>query len=1178
MSRPLSNETKHDILIVDDDRASLRALSTLLEKQGYEVRQAIDGPTALMIASEDPPDLVLLDVLMPGMNGFEVCRELKSNAATAEIPVIFCSALGEVVDIAHGFQTGGVDYVTKPYNAAEVEVRVKTHLDLYRLRRELSQRNAERQCEIREHKQAWDALHESEAWLELAVDGSDGGLWRIELDPDDPSCSLPDEVYLSPRLKGFLGYEDHELPNSMAAWESRVLPEDLSRLRRTSRKYRQGQLDRYETEYRIRHKDGSVRWLHTTGRIQRDEDGRPVRFAGMDWDITASKEAEEVLQASQQLVQSTLDALSAHVAILDSNGTILAVNASWRHFAEQNDLGWDDYGVGRNCLEITESACLEPSPGAHEAANGIRQVMAGQSKEFRLEYPCHSPEKERWFVMHVTRFDNSEGVRVVISHDDITERRQAEDALRGSEQRFRALFQGIPVPVYAWQSREEGFVLVDYNDAAAVMTDGEVTRYVGMTAAAMYPNRPDIVEDLARCFAEKTSIRREMTYRFVSTAETKHFVVKYAFVPPDLVLAHTEDVTESVRAEAEASYARDLLQAILDNIPDYVYFRDRDLRFVCVSNSLCDLFHLDLADILGKVDEELFPPEIAKESANHSRHVIETGIPLINKECGGEWIGGQERWVLTTKIPWYAQDGEIIGLIGISRDITSRKRAQNELQQLTRELGERVNELNCIYGISTLIEQPGISLEEILQGTAELIPPAWQYPEIACARIVVDGVEYRSARFREAAWKQESDISVHGERVGSVQVYYLEERPHGDAGPFLSAERELLNAIAERLSRLIERFSAEAASQRRLKEVSALHRVARTMEAVGDLTEALESVAEVVVELLDAQSTLLLVPDDESAERHVHVLAGFERESGPYHAPGVAFYPDEAPFTHQALDRGESMVLPDLGMLFVPLRVRGTAVGVLAVGLDQPGRTFTPEEISLAETIAADVAAALENTRLAKQAQAAAVEAERQRLARELHDSVTQSLYSLTLLSQGWGTMAEQGRLNHPAEAFQRLNQVGQQALREMRLMIHQLRPPILEEEGLAGALRQRLDAVERRANIKVRLLTSEEVVHLPQHIENHLFYIAQEALNNSLRHAAATEVIVRIEVEGNNVLLSVQDDGIGFDPSVDSAGMGLRTMQERAETIGGRMTIISDGERGTTVKVVVALEGDEGV
>jgi signal transduction histidine kinase len=428
-----------------------------------------------------------------------------------------------------------------------------------------------------------------------------------------------------------------------------------------------------------------------------------------------------------------------------------------------------------------------------------------------------------------------------------------------------------------------------------------------------------------------------------------------------------------------------------------------------------------------------------------------------------------------------------------------------------------------------------------------------------------------------------------------VEVYYLEERPQSHEGPFLKEERHLLDAIAERLSRVVEWIAAEEVRRRRVREMSALHRVAQTGAAVGDLKEALESAAEAVTELFDARSTLFAVPDYEDAE--LQVLAGFERESGPYSTANVAFSLDETPFTLQVLDRGEPTVLTNLQarslapliqayvrerdlqtILMVPLRAWGAVIGTLVVGSDQPGRTFSAEEVTLAETIAADVAAALENARLAEQAQAAAVDAERQRLARELHDSVTQSLYSLTLLSKGWGTMAALGRLEDPVGSFRRLSEVGQQALKEMRLLIHQLRPPILEEVGLVGALRQRLEAVEQRANVEARLLTQGDVGHLPDELEEQVFFIAQEALNNALRHAVASEISVRIEVDENEVLLTVEDNGTGFDPDADSAGMGLTTMQERVEAIGGQVRITSAPGQGITIEVAVAMKPGGGV
>ncbi len=137
------------------------------------------------------------------------------------------------------------------------------------------------------------------------------------------------------------------------------------------------------------------------------------------------------------------------------------------------------------------------------------------------------------------------------------------------------------------------------------------------------------------------------------------------------------------------------------------------------------------------------------------------------------------------------------------------KETEDALRKRTNELNERIKELNCLFGISALTEKPGISLEQILQGTVNLIPPAWQHPDITSARIMLKGQQFRTANFRETAWKLANDITVRGERIGAIEVRYLEERPERDEGPFLKEERSLLNAIAERLARIIERKQAE---------------------------------------------------------------------------------------------------------------------------------------------------------------------------------------------------------------------------------------------------------------------------------------------------------------------------------------------------------------------------------
>jgi len=142
----------------------------------------------------------------------------------------------------------------------------------------------------------------------------------------------------------------------------------------------------------------------------------------------------------------------------------------------------------------------------------------------------------------------------------------------------------------------------------------------------------------------------------------------------------------------------------------------------------------------------------------------------------------------------------------IWQDITERKLEQEALRQKTHDSGERVKELNCLYGIANLVEQQDISLEEILQGIMDLIPPSWQYPEITCARVIIHGTELRTKKFRETIWKQSSDIKVRGEQSGVLEVYYLKENPEIDEGPFLKEERNLINAIAGLTGRIVERF------------------------------------------------------------------------------------------------------------------------------------------------------------------------------------------------------------------------------------------------------------------------------------------------------------------------------------------------------------------------------------
>jgi PAS domain S-box-containing protein len=211
------------------------------------------------------------------------------------------------------------------------------------------------------------------------------------------------------------------------------------------------------------------------------------------------------------------------------------------------------------------------------------------------------------------------------------------------------------------------------------------------------------------------------------------------------------------------------------------------------------------------------------------------------------------------------------------------------------------------------------------------------------------------------------------------------------------------------------------------------------------------------------------------------------------------------------------------------------------------------------------------------EAQAQAALEERQRLARELHDSVTQSLYSLTLLAEASRRTAHSGDVSKVVDNIARLGETAQQALKEMRLLVYELRPLALEQAGLADALQNRLDAVEKRAGVEAQLRV-ELNVELPAEVENALYRVAQEALNNSLKHAEANKVVVSLRSSEKQVEMEIVDNGRGFavEAPRDQGGLGLVSIRERVEALGGTWSISSKPGAGTQVLIHITLNDQD--
>jgi diguanylate cyclase (GGDEF)-like protein/PAS domain S-box-containing protein len=261
------------ILLVDDSEYNRDALSRRLEQKGFVVETASDGTSALERAAAQEFDLVLLDVEMPGISGLEVLSRLRQESTQTELPVIMVTARAQSADIIEALGLGANDYITKPIDFPVALARIRTHLS---------------------HKWAVADLRESEERYAVAVAGANDGLW-------DWNCTT-NEVYWSPRWKALLGYAAGEIGTEPEEWLSRIHPEDAPLAKQRLDAHLAGGTGHYESEHRVRHRDGTYRWVRCRGAAVTDRQGHVTRLAGSLTDITETKVADALTGLPNRLL------------------------------------------------------------------------------------------------------------------------------------------------------------------------------------------------------------------------------------------------------------------------------------------------------------------------------------------------------------------------------------------------------------------------------------------------------------------------------------------------------------------------------------------------------------------------------------------------------------------------------------------------------------------------------------------------------------------------------------------------------------------------------------------------------------------------------------------------------------------------------------------------------------
>jgi PAS domain S-box-containing protein len=441
-ARPAGPAAPINILLVDDEPRNLTVLETILADPGYRLVLAHSANQALLALVAEEFALLVLDVHMPDMTGFELAHMIKQRKKTAALPIIFLTAYySEDQHVQEGYGSGAVDYLHKPVNPAVLRSKVAVFAELYRKTRESEQANRALLAEVAERKHAQEqllrlndelerrveertaevvradaAVRETAQRLDLALAGADLGVWDWDVATGALRCDA--------RWARMLGYAEAEVPCEHRFWMERVHPGDLPGVTAALEAHLAGRAPDIRVPHRLRHKDGAWVWVLCAGRVvERDGAGRPLRACGTHLDVTAQKLAEEALKRSEAFARGLVESSADCVQVFSHDGRLrwMNENARRRLHAADPGAGW-----------VADWASFWAAGGVRaQAEAALEAARASGVGRFRGLWPAPGG-KPRWWDEAVTPVPGPDGgpEQFLSVSRDVTEQCEAEEGLR----------------------------------------------------------------------------------------------------------------------------------------------------------------------------------------------------------------------------------------------------------------------------------------------------------------------------------------------------------------------------------------------------------------------------------------------------------------------------------------------------------------------------------------------------------------------------------------------------------------------------------------------------------------------------------------------------------------------------------------------------------------------------
>ncbi len=615
------------------------------------------------------PEVLLLDYRLPGMSALDLVKELRARPDLG-LPVVLVTGHGSEQIARLAIKLGVSDYLVKTegYLGRLALVLERASLLAGRERKRLALMKSER------------ALREREQHLTIVTDHFPGPIAHVDADLH--------YRFVNVRYCDQVGLENDAIIG-------RSMPEVLdalafARVEPLFHKALAGEQVELETDHTDRH--GQRRHAIVTLIPERAADASVCGVFYTAVDITARRRAERALVDSERLAQSTVDALSAELVILDHGGTIIGFNRAWSEFGRANPARMHNVFEGANYLAVCDAAQGPDAEQAAEVAAGLRAVLAGEKAEFATEYLCHAPHGQRWFALRATRLAGPGPVRLVVAHENLTQRKLAEHALRAEQQRLAAMIETMA----------EGLVMLNAdgiythaNAACLVILGMRHDQIVGVHFAAVAWNRLDPdggVFEISRHPFERLRNgaapirnfefqvgRQDGRRSFISLNADPLRDHKGAF---NGIVSTYSDVTERRRAEQAVQQSERRLRQVIDLVPHFVFAKDLEGRFVLINQAMAEAHGTTVEALTGQtVGDFVGNAAEVKRFRADDLEVIRTNRPKVIPSEAVTYSDGRVRLLQTTKIPFTFSGTTSPAVLSIGVDITERQAAETALRQ-----------------------------------------------------------------------------------------------------------------------------------------------------------------------------------------------------------------------------------------------------------------------------------------------------------------------------------------------------------------------------------------------------------------------------------------------------------------------------------------------------------------